>query len=145
MSAIVEKSPRPALEAWRLYAFIGVIAFALFIFIARLFYLQVLEHENWLRQANANRTETISLASQRGVIYDRNGIVLAQNVASYNIIITPALLPDDAGDIEEIETELANLSGVPITKGSIEEPLIPCGDNLGIREMVEIQTSFSPY
>ena len=145
MSAIVEKSPKPALETWRLYAFIGVIAFALFIFIARLFYLQVLEHENWLRQANANRTETISLASQRGVIYDRNGIVLAQNVASYNIIITPALLPDDAGDIEEIETELANLSGVPITKGSIEEPLIPCGDNLGIREMVEIQTSFSPY
>ena len=145
MSAIVEKSPRPALEAWRLYAFIGVIAFALFIFIARLFYLQVLEHENWLRQANANRTETISLAAQRGVIYDRNGIALAQNVASYNIIITPALLPDDAGEIEEIETELANLSGVPITKGSIEEPLIPCGDNLGIREMVEIQTSFSPY
>ncbi|MEX2143057.1 MAG: penicillin-binding protein 2 [Anaerolineales bacterium] len=145
MSAIAEKSTKPTLEAWRLYAFLAAIGFALLIFIARLFYLQVLEHENWLRQANENRTETISLAPQRGVIYDRNGIVLAQNVASYNIIITPALLPDDAGEIELIIIELGKLTGVPVTLGSIEEPLIPCGDNLGIREMVAIQTSFSPY
>jgi penicillin-binding protein 2 len=145
MSAIAEKSSKPALESWRLFAFVIAFGLAMLVFIARLVYLQVLEHDNWLRQANENRTETISLAPQRGVIYDRNNIVLAQNVASYNIIITPAFLPDDPGEIEQIMIELANLSGVPLTLGSIEDPLIPCGDNLGVREMVEIQTSFSPY
>ncbi|HKY78926.1 MAG TPA: penicillin-binding protein 2 [Anaerolineales bacterium] len=145
MSSLSETSSKPTLEPWRLYAFLGAIGFAFLIFITRLIYLQVLEHDNWLRQANENRTETISLAPQRGVIYDRNGIVLAQNVASYNIIITPAFLPDDPGEIEQIVIELANLAGVPVSKGSIDEPLIPCGDNLGIREMVDIQTSFSPY
>ncbi len=133
------------LEAWRLLAFVVAVALVLVIFTARLFYLQVLEHANWLHQADANRTQTISLAPQRGVIYDRNGIVLARNVASYNIIITPAYLPDDQGEIEQILHDLANLTGLPLTKGSIDEPLIPCGDNLGLREMVEIQTSFSPY
>ncbi len=145
MSNLSETTSKPSLESWRLYAFLGAIGLAFLIFITRLIYLQVLEHDNWLRQANENRTETISLAPQRGVIYDRNGIVLAQNVASYNIIITPAFLPDDPGEIEQIVIELAHLSGVPISKGSIDEPLIPCGDNLGIREMVDIQTSFSPY
>jgi penicillin-binding protein 2 len=145
MSSLSETTSKPSLEPWRLYAFLGAIGFAFLIFITRLIYLQVLEHDNWLRQANDNRTETISLAPQRGVIYDRNGIVLAQNVASYNIIITPAFLPDDPGEIELLVIELANLSGVPVSRGSIDEPLIPCGDNLGIREMVDIQTSFSPY
>lgn len=145
MSSLNQTGSRPTLDAWRLYAFMGAIGVVFFIFGLRLLYLQVLEHDNWLRQANDNRTETISLAPQRGVIYDRNGIVLARNVASYNVIITPALLPDDPGEIEEIEFELAEITGVPVTLGSIEEPLIPCGDNLGIREMVTIQTSFSPY
>ncbi|MEX1247713.1 MAG: penicillin-binding protein 2 [Anaerolineales bacterium] len=142
-------TPKPtgksALESWRLFGFLAAIGFVFLVFSLRLFYLQVLEHENWLRQANDNRTETISLAPQRGVIYDRNGIVLAQNVASYNVVIIPALLPDDTGEIEQIILELSTITGVPVTKGSIEEPLIPCGDNLGLTEMVEIQTSFSPY
>jgi penicillin-binding protein 2 len=145
MSTIAKPTNKPTLEVWRLYAFIGTIGAVFLIFILRLFYLQVLEHANWLRQAEENRTETISLAPSRGVIYDRNGIVLARNVASYNIAITPALLPDDAGEIEEIINQISDLTGLPVSKGSIEDPLIPCGDNLGLRQMVEIQTSFAPY
>jgi penicillin-binding protein 2 len=145
MSSITNTGGKPTLENWRLLAFMGAIAFVFLIFGLRLFYLQVLEHDNWLRQANENRSETLSLAPQRGVIYDRNGIVLAQNVASYNVIVTPAFLPDDPGEIERIIFELAAITGAPVTLGSIEEPLIPCGDNLGVREMIAIQTSFSPY
>jgi penicillin-binding protein 2 len=145
MSTIVKPTNKPTLEPWRLYTFIGAIGAVFLIFVLRLFYLQILEHANWLRQAEENRTETISLAPSRGVIYDRNGIVLARNVASYNIAITPALLPDDAGEIEEIINQISELAGLPVSKGSIEDPLIPCGDNLGLRQMVEIQTSFAPY
>jgi len=145
MSSIAKPNTKPILELWRLYAFVGVIGFIFIVFALRLFYLQILEHANWLRQAEQNRTEQISLAPSRGVIYDRNGIVLARNVASYNIAVTPAFLPDDQGEIDEIIVQLAELTGVPVTLGSIEDPLIPCGDNLGVREMVAIQTSFSPY
>src|SRR3990172_204036 len=145
MSSIAKPNTKPIVELWRLYAFVGVIGFIFIVFALRLFYLQILEHANWLRQAEQNRTEQISLAPSRGVIYDRNGIVLARNVASYNIAVTPAFLPDDQGEIDEIIVQLAELTGVPVTLGSIEDPLIPCGDNLGVREMVAIQTSFSPY
>lgn len=145
MSSITKTNGTSTLEAWRIYVFIGAISLVFLVFGARLFYLQVLEHDNWLRQADENRTETISLAPQRGVIYDRNGIILARNVASYNVVVTPAFLPDDPGEIEEIIFELADMTGVPVSKGTIDDPLIPCGDNLGVREMVTIQTSFSPY
>ncbi len=145
MSGITQTSNKIPLDAWRLFAFIGVIAAVFVLFTARLFYLQILEHDNWLRQAEENRTEEISLPPQRGVIYDRNGMILARNEASYNVTVTPAFLPDDAAEIEEIVVQLAALTGTPVTLGSIDEPLIPCGDNLGVREMIAIQTSFSPF
>ncbi|MCW5838440.1 MAG: penicillin-binding protein 2 [Anaerolineales bacterium] len=134
-----------ALEQWRLYAFLGFVGLIFLIFALRLFYLQVLEHENWLSQAEENRTEVISLPPQRGVIYDRNGVVLARNEASYNIVVVPAELPEDDGEIEKILYALADLTEQPMHLGSIDDPLIPCGTNLGVAEMVAIQTSFSPY
>jgi len=143
--SLTHTSNKIPLEAWRLYTFLGAIGFVFLVFALRLFYLQILEHENWLRQAEENRTEQISLAPARGVIYDRNNIILAQNVASYNIVVTPAYLPDDDGEIEKIINLLSELTGLPVTKGSINEPLIPCSDTLGIREMVTIQTTFSPF
>jgi penicillin-binding protein 2 len=125
--------------------FLSIIGFVFAIFAIRLFNLQVFQYGNFIQQAEDNRTQEISLAPQRGVIYDRNGIILARNVASYNVAVIPALLPDDDGEIIEIELELAELTQVPYSLGSIEDPLIPCGDNLGISQMVAIQFSFSPF
>ena len=68
---------------------------ALFGFYAfRLFNLQVLDGQSYLAQADENRTTRVSDTTQRGIIYDRNGIVLARNIASYNVTITPAYLPE---------------------------------------------------
>lgn len=145
MSGITQTSGKIPLEAWRLFAFLGIIAGVFLLFVTRLFYLQILEHDNWLRQAEENRTEQLSLAPQRGVIYDRNGVILARNVASYNVAVTPAFLPDDQAEIEEIVVALSDLTGVPVTLGSLDDPLIPCGDTLGVREMITIQTSFAPF
>lgn len=133
------------LEGWRMTIFLSIIGFVFAIFAIRLFNLQVFQYGNFIQQAEDNRTQEISLAPQRGVIYDRNGIILARNVASYNVAVIPALLPDDDGEIIEIELELAELTQVPYSLGSIEDPLIPCGDNLGISQMVAIQFSFSPF
>lgn len=133
------------LEGWRVYSFITVLGVIFLVFTARLFDLQVLQYEDFLSQANDNRVEEISLAPARGVIYDRNGIVLASNAAAYNIAVIPAFLPDDEGEIREIELKLAEITQVPFSKGSIEDPLIPCADDLGVTQMVAIQSSFSPF
>lgn len=143
--SLTQTGGKEPLRSWRLFVFLGTVGLVFLIFIIRLVYLQVLQRDTYLEQAEENRIQEISLAPQRGVIYDRNGIVLARNIASYNIAVTPALLPDDDGEIQEIELALAKITGVPYRKGSIEDPLLPCGDNLGIREMVTIQSTFSPY
>src|SRR4030042_34080 len=89
-------------EPWRIWIFLLVTLIVLGVYIFRLFSLQVLEGAEWLAQADDNRTDTLSLSTQRGVIYDRNGTVLARNIASYNVVITAANLPDDEGAVPEI-------------------------------------------
>lgn len=76
-------------------------------YVLRLFSMQIIEGRSYLAQANANKTREVSIATQRGILYDRNGIVLARNVASYNVVITPAGLPDidllnPNGDVQRI-------------------------------------------
>ncbi|MDH5606087.1 MAG: hypothetical protein OEY93_04305, partial [Anaerolineae bacterium] len=140
------KNVSKEIEPWRLSSFIITVGVVFIIFTFRLFSFQILQAEDWLGQAEENRKNTISIPTRRGVIYDRNGIVLARNIATYNIAITPSLLPDDPGEIERIIRELAEFSSVPVTKGDLEKDfLIDCGDNLGITEMVAIGSSYSPF
>jgi penicillin-binding protein 2 len=64
----------------------------------------------WTGQAVDNFQETLS--DSRGIIYDRNGYILARNLASYNVVITPAGLPDDEADIQRIYREVSELTDV---------------------------------
>lgn len=56
----------------------------------RLIYLQVFEHEHYLEQAENNRTAVVPIPPNRGLITDRNGVVLATNYSAYTLEITPA-------------------------------------------------------
>ncbi len=139
------KKEQPTLETWRVLAFMGVMVLVFVVYIGRLFSLQILQSDDFVAQAEENRTQQLSLPTRRGVIYDRNGILLAQNIPSYNVAITPAFLPDDEGEIQEIIRQLSEYITLPIHRGSIEDILIQCGDNLGISEMVAIGSSFKPF
>lgn len=135
-----------------IYALIAVI-FTFFIF--RLFTLQIFGNEIYLAQAEENRTREISIPTQRGIIYDRNGIVLARNAASYNVIVTPAELPGDAtdvplpGSIQEIYRELSPLIDIPVSSGILDEKTVrlftPCFTDFGISEIVLIAATNAPY
>jgi penicillin-binding protein 2 len=57
---------------------------------ARLVYLQVVRHEDLLEQAENNRTAIVPVVPNRGLILDRNGIVLASNYSAYTLEITPS-------------------------------------------------------
>jgi penicillin-binding protein 2 len=133
--------------AWRyliVYIILGVVAV---VFVSRLFKLQILDGQKYNLQTNNNRTQNISIPPSRGIIYDRNGIILARNIASYNIIITPASLPDDDGDIQRIYRDLSTLTGVPVSKGTVEDAklLAPCVPGPGITQFVDLGLSNAPY
>lgn len=72
-----------------LVAALGVIlAFALLI--GRWIWLQVVRHRQYSTQAEDNRIAIVPLPPQRGLILDRNGIILANNYAAYTLEITPS-------------------------------------------------------
>ncbi len=71
----------------------------------RLVVLQVARHEDLKAQAENNRTAVVPVVPNRGLILDRNGIVLATNYSAYTLEITPSKVP-------ALEQTLADLSQV---------------------------------
>ncbi len=69
---------------------------------SRLFYLQVVRHDDLLEQAEDNRTAILPTVPPRGTIMDRNGVVLASNYSAYTLEITPAKVPDLEATIDEL-------------------------------------------
>jgi len=62
--------------------------------IVRLFYLQIVYHEHYTTLSQNNRITLAALPPGRGLIYDRNGVVLAQNLPAYSLEIVPEQVPD---------------------------------------------------
>ncbi|HAJ12583.1 MAG TPA: penicillin-binding protein 2, partial [Comamonadaceae bacterium] len=70
---------------------IGTVVFLAFcLLVARLVFLQVIRHEDLAAQAESNRTAIVPIVPNRGLILDRNGVVLATNYAAYTLEITPS-------------------------------------------------------
>jgi penicillin-binding protein 2 len=61
---------------------------------ARLSYLQIVRHDDLKEQAENNRTAIVPIVPNRGLILDRNGIVLATNYSAYTLEITPSKVAD---------------------------------------------------
>ena len=59
---------------------------------ARLIFLQVVKHDELSTQAEANRIAILPVVPNRGLIVDRNGVVLATNYSAYTLEITPSRL-----------------------------------------------------
>jgi len=65
-----------------------VTLFSLLLF--RLFYLQVIRHDDLNAQAEGNRVAFVPIVPNRGLILDRNGVILASNYSAYTLEITPS-------------------------------------------------------
>jgi penicillin-binding protein 2 len=73
---------------------------------ARLVHLQVFRHEELATQAEANRIAVVPIVPVRGVIVDRNGVVLASNYSAYTLEINPARVQ---GGLDALIDELAGV------------------------------------
>lgn len=73
--------------------------------IARLVYLQVFGHHHYAMLAHDNRVKISPLPPTRGLIYDRNGRVLAENISVYSLEIVPE-------QVEDLEDTLRRLQSI---------------------------------
>lgn len=138
-------------QKWRVLVVYVIIVLVISAIIYRLVNLQILATESYMEQAVDNYTLTIRDPAPRGIIYDRNGIILARNIASYNVVITPAGLPDDEGDIQRIYREVSELTGVPAGGPVTDETLdfaklfSACVPGPTIADMVALGASLAPF
>lgn len=79
-----------------------IILFTIVIFF-RLWFLQIAKGDYYYEQAESNRIRPVKIRPPRGVIYDRNGRPLVENVLTFDI----SLVPEDAQDLDETIDRLA--------------------------------------
>ncbi len=84
-----------------------LIALAIFLLLgARLYWMQVINHETYAEMAQQNRLRRLPIKAPRGRILDRNGIALADNRPSYNIVVSREDLKSVEEEIELLHTRL---------------------------------------
>jgi penicillin-binding protein 2 len=93
----------------RLLAAAAFVLLAFALLAARLVHLQVFRHEDLATQAEANRIAVLPVVPNRGLIVDRNGVVLATNYSAYTLEITPSRVPGGAAALEALIDELATV------------------------------------
>lgn len=81
----------------------SLVLLAFFLLFVRFFWLQVVKHEHYQTRAEDNRISLVPITPNRGVITDRNGVVLARNYSAYTLEITPSKVDD----LESVINELA--------------------------------------
>ena len=79
----------------------------------RFAYLEIARHDELALRSDSNRIVTRPLAPGRGLIYDRNGILLADNVAAFRLEVTPE-------QVKDVDATLARLREVvPLTDDDV--------------------------
>jgi penicillin-binding protein 2 len=89
----------------RVLVVVLVVLVCFLLLIARLVYLQVWRHEDLRAQAESNRTSIVPIVPNRGLILDRNGVVLASNYSAYTLEITPS----KSGDLDQTIDALSQI------------------------------------
>lgn len=86
---------------------IGAVIVSLVLMSGRLWYLQIVQGEQMRGLSEHNRIRMRRVAAQRGVIYDRFGVVLAENRPSFDVV----LVPEDAGEVDVVLSRLGQYLG----------------------------------
>lgn len=105
------KDPQKELRVFRIRMLLAVLLVVLLTGLlgARLFYLQVVQHEVYSTRSDKNRVRVEPLPPNRGLVFDRNGELLAENRPTYNLM----LVRERVDDLDETLTLLVELLELP--------------------------------
>ncbi len=87
----------------RIWTSVIIVAILVIALIARLAYLQIDQHKLYTTLSNQNQLSLIPIAPNRGLIYDRNGVLLAKNIPIFSLDITPDLISNLKTTINQLE------------------------------------------
>jgi len=76
--------------------------------VTRLVFLQIIDHQHYTTLSNDNRVKLVPVGPTRGLIYDRNGIVLAENLPAYRLEI----IPEQVEDMDKLLQQLHDLINI---------------------------------
>lgn len=75
----------------------------LLLLISRLVYLQIYQYDLYKTLSLNNQVRLLPITPARGVIYDRNGVILADNIPSFNLELTPSRVKNIKETVEAID------------------------------------------
>lgn len=93
---------------------VAVIAILSIALISRMLWLQVINHDYYTTRSDDNRMRVQTVAPVRGLIYDRKGIVLAENLPAYRLEV----VPEQVDDIDLLLGELSKI--IALDEGDIK-------------------------
>lgn len=129
---------------WRVVPLACIGALSLLLLAGRLWQLQVVQGDQNLDSSRNNSLALKVIPAPRGIIYDRNGVVVARNEPSFTVAVTYALLPSDARQKQEIIQKLAHILNVPSDdisrqfQQAASEPFLPVSIKKNIDRDAEI-------
>lgn len=126
LNPIKDASAEQRLFFVRVIAATAVVLAAFLLVAGRLVQLQVLQHDYFADLSQGNRIRIEPLPPTRGLIFDRNGAVLAENLPAYQLVMIPEQVPD-------VEATLLRLTGA----GLIEREELP-----RLRELIAASPRF---
>lgn len=86
-----------------IFAFIGILLLML-VLASRLIYLQIVGHDHYASLSRHNRVKISPLVPTRGLIFDRNGKILAENQSTYSLELIQEQVPDLQATLAELKT-----------------------------------------
>ena len=89
----------------RLVVALGLVFAGVGLLGGRVGYLQLADYQHYSTLSQQNRIRLVAVPPTRGLIYDRNGVLLAENVTAHRLVIIPEQVPD-------LETTIARLSEI---------------------------------
>ncbi len=145
---------QPTVLLLRFKVLAAAIAVAMLILVGRLWQLQLFKWQDYAEAAASTRLKEVWEPAPRGTIYDRNGTVLADNRAVWNINIRPADFPSDEGEAEKVIQQLASIlpskpttvevreavANVKASRANVESaPLAKIGEDIPLEVVAQIE------
>ncbi|MEK7655843.1 MAG: penicillin-binding protein 2 [Patescibacteria group bacterium] len=95
---------------------VGLVALTITVLVGRAFWMQIVNGASFRAQADRNRLRYEVELSKRGVIRDRNGVVLAENMPSFEVRAIERLLPLHESERAELLAKVGRIIGLPVTE-----------------------------
>lgn len=108
MHSLGDRDLEQRLFTQRLYTLSGLMIVLFAVLAARITYLQIVGNPYYVRLSRANAVKIAPLPPARGLIYDRNGKILAENVPTYSVEV----VPEQVDDLQRTLADLRDLLGL---------------------------------